>query len=104
MAFATIEAMRGSTSTPTPTDTLLGYWAVRTGSFTATGNSNATTFTIPHGITGLAAAPSFFQVNAASADAKGISYVTADATGIIVHYDTAPATGANLVFTWSARL
>ena len=78
--------------------------SLRTGSFTATGNSTATTFTIPHGITGLAAAPSFFQVNAASADAKGISYVTADSTGIIVHYDTAPATGANLVFTWAARL
>ncbi|SDF66400.1 hypothetical protein [Chitinophaga filiformis] len=77
--------------------------SLRTGSFTATGDGNATTFTIPHGM-GLAAAPSYFQVNAASANAKNISYLTADASGIIVHYDTAPANGANLVFTWAARI
>ena len=71
------------------------------GSFTASGNGTATSFLIPHGLT---ARPSFFTVQATTADAANVSYVSADNTNIVVHYATAPTVGsANLSWNWMVK-
>jgi hypothetical protein len=85
-----------------------GQWRVHTKypeftlvTSTQSGNGSATSFNIPHGLT---AAPSSFSVTANSAAAGGISYVTADATNIVVRYVAAPASGTNnLVFIASFK-
>lgn len=59
---------------------------------TLSGDGTATTFNIPHGV---GSTPSHFDAQATTAAAGGISYVTADATNIIVHYVAAPVAGTN---------
>lgn len=74
----------------------------QTGAATRSGDSAATSFTIAHGLSGT---PSVYFVQAASAAAKNISYVTADATNLTVNYDTAPPTGTNNInLNWEAKI
>lgn len=73
----------------------------KTGSNTQSGNGIATSFNIPHG---LGTTPTYWNAVATSAPAGNISYVTADATNIIVFYSVAPSTGTNnLKWNWIAR-
>lgn len=54
------------------------------------GDGVTTQFSIAHG---MGTVPTAFNVNAASADACGLFYITADATNIIVNYLVAPIVG-----------
>lgn len=92
----------------------LAYFAVvpdimfspKTGTYATTVSGNpATAITIPHGLAEVAptAIPSYFQVTAASAGAKNISYVEPTSTSLIVHYDSPIAVGTNVTLTWSAK-
>ena len=79
---------------------------LKTGSFTASGNGTSTFFDIPHTLIGT---PSFVSADAASLDARGISYREALNNGttnvIRVYYDIAPPAGSNnIIIKWSARL
>jgi hypothetical protein len=77
-------------------------YANNKGSSSQSGTGSATQFTIPHG---LAAAPTTWNVTAASSAAAGFTYVTADATNLYVNYASAPASGTNnVVLNWSASL
>ncbi|MGN6398321.1 MAG: hypothetical protein ACTHMI_22300 [Mucilaginibacter sp.] len=74
---------------------------LNSGVSTQSGNGTLVSFAIAHG---LGAAPTFMQVQAGSAAAVNIQYISADATNITVHFTTAPATGTNnLTFYWEAR-
>ena len=57
---------------------------------TATTNGSSTDVIIAHN---LGVVPTWFSVLATNATAAGFTYVTADATNIIIHYTTAPAAG-----------
>ncbi|PAF31853.1 right-handed parallel beta-helix repeat-containing protein [Paenibacillus sp. 7516] len=71
------------------------------GRFTGSGNGSATTFTIPHGLSGT---PTFLNVTAGSTAARGDYFVSADATNITVTYGTAPVSGTNnVVLYWDAK-
>lgn len=60
------------------------------------------TFNIAHGLSGT---PTEITATANSIDAAGITYVSADATNIIIHYNIAPPSGTNnLKFTVTAKL
>jgi hypothetical protein len=73
-----------------------------TGSFTGSGNGSTTVFNIAHGLDGT---PTYWNVTAASSAAASISYVTANATNLIVNYGTAPPSGSNnITIKWQARL
>jgi hypothetical protein len=79
---------------------------IKTGSFTASGNGTSVFYDIPHGIAGT---PSFISANAASLDARGISYIQALNNGITnvirVYFDVARPIGTNnVIIKWSARL
>jgi hypothetical protein len=53
----------------------------------------------------LAGTPTSVSVTPASNDAKGIFYVTVNATYIYVNYATAPPSGTNnVVLYWSASM
>lgn len=72
------------------------------GQVTLDGDGVATQFTIPHG---LPEVPSEWFVEAATEDARGIAFTDADATNIIVNYDTPPASGTdNVVLNYAAFL
>lgn len=71
------------------------------GTETKTGDGVTTSFTIAHG---LGSTPRHFNVQAASAGAKGISYVTASKTNITVFYDVAPLDAESIIFNWEAKL
>lgn len=74
----------------------------KSGTSTQSGTGILTSFTIAHS---LGATPTFLSVQAGSANAVGIAYVTADATNITVYYDIAPLTGTNnLTFYWEATV
>jgi len=70
-------------------------------STTLSGTGLATSFNIPHGITGTPKA----IVMEGSSDATGIDYITIDSTNITVHYTIAPSSGTNnLTYYWIASL
>lgn len=72
-----------------------------TGSYTLSANGTDDTFYIPHG---LSAPPVYYTVIATSPDAGNFSYVTANATHLIVHYTNAPAAGiVNLSWNWQVK-
>jgi hypothetical protein len=78
--------------------------SIAKGVFTTSGDGSATTVNIAHG---LGVVPSFYQVQAGSADAgtAEISYITADATNITVTFKTAiPAGTDNITLVWRAEL
>ena len=82
-----------------------GGTAPTTGTVTRSGNSTATEYTFPHGIGDGVQIPSYVNVQAGSADAANIAYVTINSTNITVYYEVAPPTGTNnLIFNWSAKL
>jgi len=73
----------------------------KTGVKTASSNGTDNQYSIAHG---LGKVPSYFNVLATSADAASISYVTADATNLIIHYTRAPSPGVNnLSWTWQIK-
>jgi hypothetical protein len=79
-----------------------GYITENSGRAIFSGNGTQTTFTIPHG---LVATPTSYRVEAASSDAKGDKYVTADATNLYVTFATAPPAGTNnVVLVWQAEV
>lgn len=79
----------------TDTNTLVTGTAI----FTSDGTSMV--YSIPHG---LSSTPSYFNVIPTSADAANISYITADATSIIVHYLAPPIIGIdNLSWNWQIK-
>ena len=68
-------------------------------SFSANGSS--TEYVIPHS---LGKIPGSFNVQAASSDAANISYVTADASHLVIHYNYPPRADANnLHYSWIAK-
>lgn len=75
--------------------------ATKIGTSTQSGNGILTSFNIPHG---LGITPIYYNAVATSAAAGNISYVTADATNIIVNYVVAPASGTNnLSWNWITK-
>lgn len=71
------------------------------GVFVTSGDDAATSVSIPHG---LDAEPSYYQAQPGSADAAGISYITADETNITVHFDAALVSGTdNISIVWKAE-
>lgn len=73
---------------------------IKTGSsiFSASG---ITVYTIVHGLNTI---PSYYNVIATSPDAANISYITADAINISVHYASPPVAGTNnLSFNWQIK-
>lgn len=79
---------------------------IKTGSFTFSGTGTNLFVDIPHGLPGT---PSYFSANAASSDARGISYCQALNNGtanvIRVFFDIARPIGTNnVIVKWSARL
>jgi lysophospholipase L1-like esterase len=71
------------------------------GSSTQSGDGSTTTFNIAHG---LGTTPTYWDVVAASSAGAGITYITADATNLIVHYTLPPASGTNnLIFKYTAK-
>jgi len=71
---------------------------ILTGSYSASGDSNKTTFIIPHGITNL---PSYFNAVPISEEAANIKFITADNSNIYIHYTLAPNIGNNnLSWNW----
>lgn len=79
---------------------------LKTGSFTFSGTGTTLIFDIIHTLTGT---PSYINVQAASPDARGISYIQALNNGtndvIRVYYDIGPTTGSsNGILKWAARL
>lgn len=71
-----------------------------TGSGFANGNGT-TTITMSHS---LGSTPTYYHVTATNAAAANISYVTADATSLIIHYTSAPPSGSlNLSYNFSYR-
>lgn len=73
------------------------------GSISKSGTASATTFTIAHGLTG--GTPTWYTVNATTADADDDFYLTVDATNITVNYSFAPPSGTyNLGYEWRAAL
>ena len=73
------------------------------GTYTTSGDGAATTVNIAHG---LGVTPTFYQVQARSADAgtAEISYITADATNITVTFKNALPSGTdNIVLVWKAE-
>ena len=58
-------------------------------------------YTIAHGLANM---PSYYNVQATSSAAANISYITADATNISVHYTVPPPTGTNnLSWNWQIK-
>lgn len=71
------------------------------GSSVQSGNGSSNTYSIPHGFNNI---PTWFNAIATSASSANISYVTATATHIIVHYSIPPSSGNNnLSWNWSAK-
>jgi len=69
---------------------------------TFSGDGTTTQFSIAHG---LSKVPTAYIVTPASADAAGISHVTADASNLYVNYSTAPPAGTNNVkLSWFAQV
>jgi len=80
----------------------IGYITENGGTATFSGDGTTTTFKIAHG---LASVPTTYYVEAASADAAGEKYVTADATYLYVIFKTAPPAGTNnVVLRWYAEV
>jgi len=80
---------------------VLSNTPLQSGTSTQSGTGSATTFTIAHN---LGLIPTYFNVIAGNSATTGISYITADATNITVHYTSAPASGTNnLTFYWEAK-
>lgn len=78
---------------------------LKTGSFTTSGTGTAAFFDIPHTLSGT---PTYINAQAASLDARGISYIEAlnnGSTNVIrVYYDICPPNGTNnIIIKWSAR-
>jgi hypothetical protein len=73
-----------------------------TGSYTLTSNGSNVEFNIPHS---LGSAPSYFNVIATSAAAANISYVTANASNLVIHYVQPPAVSNadNLSWNWQVK-
>lgn len=67
------------------------------------GDGLTTTFNIPHG---LGSTPVSYSAQAASPEAQGISYVTADNTNVHVHYELAPISSLPdvVAIAWTANL
>jgi hypothetical protein len=81
--------------------TVVGATDMITGSFTASSNGVDNVYAITHHLPVL---PAYFNVIASSADAAGVSYVTADASVIYIHYNSAPPAGiANLSWNWQVK-
>ena len=79
-----------------------GYVTENSGTATFSGDGTTTTFTIAHG---LVSTPTTYYVEAASADAAGDKYVTADDTNLTVTFATAPPSGTdNVVLKWEAKV
>lgn len=80
----------------------IGYITENSGTAIFSGDGSQTVFTIAHGLAGT---PKSWHVDAASADAMGAKYVTADATNLTVTFATAPPAGTdNVVLVWSAEM
>lgn len=78
-----------------------GYVAENSGTAVFSGDGETTSFPIPHGLDGT---PRSWSVEAASADAMGSRYVTANATHVIVTYAAPPPPGNdNVVLVWRAE-
>lgn len=72
-----------------------------TGTTTLTSDGISIAYSIPHGSSNT---PSYFNVIPTSADAANVSYITADATSIIVHYLVPPVIGIdNLSWNWQLK-
>jgi hypothetical protein len=79
---------------------------IKTGSYTFSGNGLSLFYDIPHGLMGT---PSYIDVQPASPDARGISYIQALNNGttdvIRVFYDVSPVPGiSNGILKWEAKL
>ncbi|MEM1563218.1 MAG: NosD domain-containing protein [Candidatus Bathyarchaeia archaeon] len=78
-----------------------GYIAENGGIAIFSGDGETTSFIIPHG---LSSTPRCWSIEAASADAMGNKYVTANATHLIVQFAAPPARGdANIILVWKAE-
>jgi hypothetical protein len=74
----------------------------KTGRSALSASGNLLSYYIPHG---LSAMPSYFNVLAGSRDAANISFVTADANYLVIHYTLPPPAGTdNLSYTWEVKL
>jgi hypothetical protein len=72
-----------------------------TGKYIQSGDGINKEFVIPHGLGNL---PSFFNVIATSAQSANISYITADANFLYIHYSVAPQVGFNnLTWNWQIK-
>lgn len=79
----------------------LSYTDTKGGTSVQSGDGVKTSFEIAHG---LGVVPSHYSVQAGSSAAKGIAYVTADATKLTVFYDAPIAAGANNTrLIWSVK-
>jgi len=79
---------------------------IKTGSSVFSGSGTALFYDIPHGLMGT---PSYIDVQEASNDARGISYLQALNNGTLnvirVFYDVSPPRGTNnIVLKWGAKL
>ena len=82
--------------------TCVGGVLQRDGVSAQNGTGAATTFNIPHG---LPAPPNKKRVCKVSAITQDIDYITADATNIIVEFESAPDVGTgNVIMDWWASL
>ena len=78
-----------------------GYVTENCGTVIFSGDGETISFLIPHGLSGT---PKSWSVEAASADAMGNKYVTANATHLIVTYAFPPPQGNdNVVLVWRAE-
>ena len=78
-----------------------GYVTENCGTAIFSGDGETISFLIPHGLSGT---PTSWSVEAASADAMGNRYVTANATHLIVTYAVPPPQGNdNVVLVWRAE-
>jgi hypothetical protein len=76
----------------------IGDNSIITGSYSFSGDGLNKEFVIPHGV---GFTPSYYNINATSADAGNFSYITADSNFIYIHYNVAPITGSNnLSWNW----
>lgn len=74
---------------------------IKTGNTVLSSDGTSTTYSIAHN---LQAVPSYFNVIATSPDAGNISFVTANANSIVIHYTAPPDAGINnLSWNWQLK-